>query len=1298
MASIYALWSLLLLALMTLAAPCNGIDDRGGNFASVNESHPSDWYNRGETRLNEGKYDEAIEAYDRAIKLNSSHTAAWRQKGNALYNLSKFDESLLCYEKAISIDPTDAENWYNKGISLIHLGRHKEAVRAFGKATKIDPVFADAWANEGLSFFYLGKYEESIDDCDQALRIDPANVLARIVKGYSLASLGRYDEATKSLDIAIKLDPKLSSLSWYYQGLNNLAEGKYEESIPYFDNAVETDPNLELAWSDRGIALAMLERYDEALKSFERAIKVNPKYAAAWNNIGHLFYIMGDYNESIKYFDEAINIDPEQIDAWIFKGLALEELERYNESIQSIDWGILLNPKNEMAWNGKGLVLCKLGRYNESIRAFDRALKINPDYASAWNNKGIALAELGKYEDALECYDKAIEIDPNFSRAWNNKGWSLYNIDRLNESIECYDKAILLDPKYVNPWNNKALALFALGRDDEAEEAFARVRALTGYINAEPELVEAAYVRGHFSEGDGIWRAGDFGWFYYDLDKDLGEEELRIDLQGRTAEKGHIVYSSKTWSQQFEYEPWGSFQMVAFLGKPYLVGYHDRSFTDEIGSLGKGELRAVLIDEDSIQTFNHNTTLPLQQGYVLMAEDVSEKKGTVNFILLKNGKPVYGSMVSIGDTFVYKLNEVPVILVHLANIMQGSDEGLAEVDGIFQISDEPYIKLFEGGLLGNMNLTYLSEDIIEFQNNVSLTFIKDSEVPLTADLKIVVLNEPELSYYPVGGIFDYGVHEIRGPVFNSSSSIPVRMGDYKSSVIARWNSINYTGFCFDPEQSLGAETLVFYNVQDRTLVPPKNPIVYPENNTVVQSGLQYTTLIQPKEFEYKPWGSYFVIGFLGDPWFAGYNSSLDGKVSSKSLLEHGYLGRVLMDTELKGNILAGNYSLEDGYEMHIEDIGNDSLFLELSKEGRLVESAVVQSDTTYVYKKDLENVKDMPIIMMHVGYIFNDGTHSFASLDGIFQISDRYILPIEPGNGFGELQIVSVVPEGMIMLNHDSINLNSNSNVNIGPGMDIRVADNDTLRYYLYTSMYVVPPPEPPLISAPGNVSSSAAANFTLLVKAAEIRQVTVNILNESNRTVFSRDITMIGKGSGDLWGFAWKWNATTMQLSDDKSLVLDASGSPVPGLLYLNSSASPRLVGVTFETNRRLGAIFDSEVIYYISRGEYKRLNETLDYDAMLANNTARNQFIKIEPAKSILQFFDIVNGRSAPSGINHTLQGNLEALEPHAVFVGAKPGRYELQVRVENVVDAIQVFGEFFNVTANCFMPGEKGASPSE
>jgi hypothetical protein len=260
--------------------------------------------------------------------------------------------------------------------------------------------------------------------------------------------------------------------------------------------------------------------------------------------------------------------------------------------------------------------------------------------------------------------------------------------------------------------------------------------------------------------------------------------------------------------------------------------------------------------------------------------------------------------------------------------------------------------------------------------------------------------------------------------------------------------------------------------------------------------------------------------------------------------------------------------------------------------------------------------------------------------------------------------------------------------------MDIHVADNDTLRYYLNTSVYVVPSPKPPLIKALDNVSSSASTNFSMTIRAAEIRQVQVQILDSINRTVFIRDITNLGQGSGDLWGFNWKWNATTMMLSDDRSLVLDASGNAVPGLLYLNSSTSPRLVGVKFNSEGRICAIMDSVSAYYVSRGEYKQLNSSFDYDAMLANNTIREQYLKVEPGKSILQFVNVIDGKLVPSKVNHTLQGNLEALQPHIIAVGAKPGRYELRVRVENAVNGLSTLGDFFNVTNTVgFVTEEKG-----
>ena len=43
-----------------------------------------DWFNKGDTLTSQGKYDEAIQAYDQAIQLKPNYDTAWYNKGVAL--------------------------------------------------------------------------------------------------------------------------------------------------------------------------------------------------------------------------------------------------------------------------------------------------------------------------------------------------------------------------------------------------------------------------------------------------------------------------------------------------------------------------------------------------------------------------------------------------------------------------------------------------------------------------------------------------------------------------------------------------------------------------------------------------------------------------------------------------------------------------------------------------------------------------------------------------------------------------------------------------------------------------------------------------------------------------------------------------------------------------------------------------------------------------------------------------------------------------------------------------------------
>ena len=76
------------------------------------------WDNKGLALYSHGEYDEAVKAYEEAIRLNPKDADAWIGKGSALGKQGKYDEVIKAYEEAIRLDPKLAMAWYNKGNAL----------------------------------------------------------------------------------------------------------------------------------------------------------------------------------------------------------------------------------------------------------------------------------------------------------------------------------------------------------------------------------------------------------------------------------------------------------------------------------------------------------------------------------------------------------------------------------------------------------------------------------------------------------------------------------------------------------------------------------------------------------------------------------------------------------------------------------------------------------------------------------------------------------------------------------------------------------------------------------------------------------------------------------------------------------------------------------------------------------------------------------------------------------------------------------------------------------------------------
>jgi tetratricopeptide (TPR) repeat protein len=89
---------------------------------SINPNNEVDWLNKGNALRDQGKYVEAIQAYDEAIRLDPEFALAWSNKGISLGKQGKYDEAIKAFDEAIRLDPNLAQPWYYKGAVSRHLG------------------------------------------------------------------------------------------------------------------------------------------------------------------------------------------------------------------------------------------------------------------------------------------------------------------------------------------------------------------------------------------------------------------------------------------------------------------------------------------------------------------------------------------------------------------------------------------------------------------------------------------------------------------------------------------------------------------------------------------------------------------------------------------------------------------------------------------------------------------------------------------------------------------------------------------------------------------------------------------------------------------------------------------------------------------------------------------------------------------------------------------------------------------------------------------------------------------------
>lgn len=189
------------------------------------------------------------------------------------------------------------------------------------------------------------------------------------------------------------------------------AEGRAQEALTLYDQALAHEPALAPIWYSRGTLLATLERYDEALLSLDRALEYDASLAVAWHARGRIQLTLQAPFDALQAFEHALRLNPAHVPSWAGKGDAYAHAKRYADALDAYERALELDERNADLWNKKGNLLQMLQRHPEArvARARPRTLGGDaPREARDWDG------------EALDAYERAIDLDATHALAWAN--------------------------------------------------------------------------------------------------------------------------------------------------------------------------------------------------------------------------------------------------------------------------------------------------------------------------------------------------------------------------------------------------------------------------------------------------------------------------------------------------------------------------------------------------------------------------------------------------------------------------------------------------------------------------------------------------------------------------------------------------------------------------------------------------------------------------------------------------------------------------------------------------------------
>jgi serine/threonine protein kinase/tetratricopeptide (TPR) repeat protein len=286
---------------------------RKGSEAAIatNDQLPQVYATLGMVQTGTGRYSEAVQSLEKALKLDPVNADAHRELAKAYEAMGRLKDAESTYVNAVALRPGYWAAHNELGGFYFRRGRYDEAQKEYQKIVDLTPDNTKGYSNLGGVAFFQKRYEEAAQMFEKSLAIRPSDA-AYTNLGTVYYSMGNFAEAARYYDSAVRMNDR-DATRWHNLAAAYEWSNAPEKARVAFQRTAELteeerkvnprDPNLMIQLAD---AYSMLGQKERARELLSQALKLSPDAASDMFQAAVVYEQVGDRKQALKWLGKAI--------------------------------------------------------------------------------------------------------------------------------------------------------------------------------------------------------------------------------------------------------------------------------------------------------------------------------------------------------------------------------------------------------------------------------------------------------------------------------------------------------------------------------------------------------------------------------------------------------------------------------------------------------------------------------------------------------------------------------------------------------------------------------------------------------------------------------------------------------------------------------------------------------------------------------------------------------------------------------------------------------------------------------